>query len=170
MQSTLRIHLKKMNFITNKFVTQDRFLLEELRTKYETQTGNMQYVLTCGLHLEPNVIPTIGVRFVSNNNTAIPLSGDEALAKQQFAQAKGLVRGTSVYYSLTECQVVAKLVINHSKLTGLRCHVNIFSIPNRDTPSSEIMCNSVTLDPSALSQITAKMVDSIAKRHIISWQ
>ena len=170
MQSTLKVRLKKMRFITNKFVTQDRFLVEEVRTKYDTQTGTMQYVLTCGLHLEPNVIPTIGVRFVANDNTAIPLSGDEALAKQQFAQSKGLVRGASVYYSLTECQVVAKLVINHNKLTGLRCHVNIFSIPHKDGTKSEVLCNSVTLDPSALSQITAKMVDSIAKRHIISWQ
>lgn len=162
--SGLSVKLKNLTFATNTRSSVEPALLEKSSKVVGTSGTDVQYRILCGL--TPNLL--IAPRYVVQNATALPLYGNEALAIQNYVSQRGLSRGTSVYYRIQECSMLAYLTINvnsHNIRDISYAHLAVYALPAK-IYAKDVVCKPVCLNPGIEHQIIQMMLTCIWNRGI----
>lgn len=163
----LKIHVRRLNVLTNTTCSPAMFGLEEYSIENKSNSYAQRIALTCGLCMDNFAV---GARFVTTDGYVVPLMHDEARAKAQFMTQKGLVRAASVYYSLDQCRLFARLSItipDKRVPNRYKTHLVVYAVPDDIPRTNEIVCKDINLPPQTLNCITQQMLTCIRARNII---
>lgn len=170
--ATLVVPLKRLKFADPRANLVCPFILEDCKTQHLSGTS-VKYILTCGLTpADPKAgrIPTIATRYIGDRGIAVPLNGNELMAKRQYEQTRGLTRNASILYRVCECALVARLVlVMDTRVPNgvMQTHLTVFCLPRNISNSNSVTCNSMQMPIEMERCITQFMLSSIQARHIL---
>ena len=181
----LVLHTRPLSVVTNTCCSPALFGLEDYSIETRANSYERHFAITCGFRAIDDISGfVVGTRFVNVQGKCFPISGNEFQYLQDYKTSRGLVRMPSVYYSVDECPLFARLRLVFPNIATapnqFKYNLVVYSVPQPHLGGnnaykapvnpinvSQLKLKEVNLPPNTLQAITNCLLNCIRKRNIL---